>query len=68
MKAILDYDVENSYGRSFSELTITWDNGDVEVHQDSGEPEDNTFGRDWSWVFDALQRAYDDGVAKGRKG
>lgn len=33
---------------------------------DGGEPEDNTLGRDWSWVAPALQKAYAQGYAAGR--
>lgn len=33
---------------------------------DRGEPEDNSFTRDWSWVPDAIKRAYALGVADGR--
>lgn len=28
---------------------------------DRGEPEDNSFGRDWSWVAPALEQAYETG-------
>lgn len=34
---------------------------------DCGEPEDNRFTRDWSWVRGELQRAYDDGLAASLK-
>lgn len=32
---------------------------------DGGEPEDQTFGRDWCWVPGALQAAYDRGRNDG---
>lgn len=32
---------------------------------DGGEPEDQTLGRDWGWVPEALQAAYDRGRADG---
>jgi len=34
---------------------------------DGGEPEDNTFTRDWSWVAGALNRAYELGYYHGRR-
>ena len=40
----------------------------VEEHWDGGEPEDNTFGRDWSWVDAAIERAYKWGVEDGKSG
>lgn len=36
------------------------------VASDGGEPEDNTFGRDWGWVPAELHKAYDDGFKAGR--
>ncbi len=33
---------------------------------DGGEPEDNSFGRDWSWVAAAIRKAYDLGFADGK--
>ena len=30
--------------------------GDKELHRDGGEPEDNTFGRDWGWVPGLLNK------------
>ncbi len=30
--------------------------GDEELHRDGGEPEDNTFGRDWGWVPGLLNK------------
>lgn len=38
----------------------------VRSHLDGGEPEDNSFGRDWSWVVGALREAYAFGLADGR--
>lgn len=32
---------------------------------DGGEPEDNSFTRDWSWVAGALKNAYDRGFNDG---
>lgn len=31
------------------------------IGNDGGEPEDQTLGRDWSWVVDALNEAYETG-------
>ena len=35
---------------------------------DRGEPEDNSFGRDWMWVKDELEKAYKLGCSKKRNG
>ena len=40
--------------------------GKVEEHWDGGEPEDNTFNRDWAWVSTTLEDAYAAGVNDGR--
>lgn len=37
----------------------------VRDHSDGGEPEDNLFCRDWSWVEGALREAYAFGLADG---
>ena len=39
---------------------------DVVGYVDGGEPEDNTFARDWDWVAGALHRAYSLGVTHGK--
>jgi hypothetical protein len=45
------------------------EHGGVEISNevDSGEPEDNTFGRDWSWIKPLLERVYALGVADGKE-
>jgi hypothetical protein len=40
---------------------------DIEIQTDGGEPEDNTFGRDWRWVPDMIRRAYEQGRADADK-
>ena len=49
-----------------TKMTITDDTGEREYY-DGGEPEDNSFGRDWSWVTTELQKAYEQGLVDGRK-
>lgn len=51
--------VEND-SRYRNRLIITDDDGESE-HWDGGEPEDNSFLRDWSWVADELRNAYEQG-------
>ena len=34
----------------------------IEEYYDGGEPEDNSFVRDWSWVPDAIEKAYKLGI------
>ena len=53
---------------SYTSLAIIWDDGTMEQHSDNGEPEDNTFSRDWGWVPGAIERAYADGLALGALG
>lgn len=46
---------EDDYGRTY--LVIT-DDKRIVKHIDGGEPEDNFYGRDWSWVAEELEAAY----------
>lgn len=39
----------------------------IRIHRDGGEPEDNTFARDWSWVSGLIADAYAQGVKDGAK-
>ena len=34
---------------------------------DGGEPEDQTFGRDWKWVVEEINKAYQAGYECGRE-
>lgn len=45
-------------------LVIRWPEDSPEVRWDGGEPEDQTLGRDWSWVRRAILRAYEAGRAR----
>lgn len=55
-----DYIVE---GRNM--IVITDDSG-TRNHWDYGEPEDNSFNRDWDWVADELRAAYAQGKRDGQ--
>lgn len=57
-----DYD-----GAFFSALVVRNLGGHIVelVAIDGGEPEDQSFRRDWSWVPDALNDAYDRGYDAG---
>lgn len=54
-----DYD-----GAFFSALVLRDSFGDIIklIACDGGEPEDQTFSRDWSWVETELNRALDNGL------
>ena len=39
-------------------MTVTVDGEKIIEQSDGGEPEDNSFRRDWKWVPQALERAY----------
>lgn len=43
-------------------------NGTVIIEEyDGGEPEDQSFYRDWKWVIPAIQKAYDLGVSDAQQ-
>lgn len=48
-------------------LTIDRNGKIVGEHTDGGEPEDQSFHRNWSWVQGALMQAYRYGVEDGRE-
>jgi hypothetical protein len=58
-------EVEDDY-RERSVLRVTRFGKSVLERYDGGEPEDNSFGRDWSWVEGALREAYALGLADGQ--
>ena len=43
------------------------DNGEKRYHTDGGEREDQTFGRDWSWVERELKKAYEAGLRDAKE-
>ena len=47
-------------------LIIKNDETEIARYYDNGEPEDNSFIRDWGWVKGELSRAYGLGLAKGK--
>ena len=50
-----------------TKLVILYDGKPVTEYTDGGEPEDNSFYRDWHWVPYELKRAYDLGFCDGRE-
>jgi hypothetical protein len=52
-------EVKTEYGSEYVELVDT-KTGEV-VGSDGGEPEDNTFYRDWSWVPELLNKVANGG-------
>ena len=46
---------------------VVVDNNGERDHWDGGEPEDNSFIRDWSWVKDELLKAYEQGKVDGSR-
>ncbi len=60
-------DIETSY--EYRQKLEVHRNGElVEEYSDGGEPEDNSFIRDWSWVPDMIEQAYKWGLEDGKKG
>lgn len=52
----------NNWGEWRTELIITHKGKEIERHCDGGEPEDNSFMRDWNWIAEAIETAYNLGV------
>lgn len=48
-------------------LEIRHDGKIIQTHSDGGEPEDNSFFRDWDWVAPAIRIAYNLGKQDGLK-
>lgn len=57
---------EESLGGPFVTLRIERNGEGLAEHFDNGEPEDQTFYRDWGWVKPALEQAYAFGLEDGR--
>jgi hypothetical protein len=55
-----DDDDSDAWARARNKLTITDSNGTRE-YCDYGEPEDNSFLRDYSWVKQELKKAHNQG-------
>jgi len=50
-------DPESRY--DYSDVLKVFHKGKVIIEEsDGGEPEDQTFGRDWDWVSTAIEKAY----------
>lgn len=59
-------DDEEKYGNPYQVLRVERNGVLVEEHSDRGEPEDNSYYRDWAWVSKALEQAYAFGLEDGR--
>lgn len=57
----ISMDVDDNGYECRTTLKIKTEHGE-ETYYDGGEPEDNSFGRDWSWVPYELRRAYEKGL------
>lgn len=60
-----DYGMNDEYNCRSGFVIV--DNGVRTVQVDGGEPEDNSFGRDWSWVEGALEAAYAAGLRDAKE-
>ena len=58
---------ERFWGRYSSYVVYEGADGLEVIGEDGGEPEDQTLGRDWSWVAPALNEAYRRGLEAGRR-
>ena len=52
-------------GYTHGECLLVLHDGKVTEHWDGGEPEDASFGRDWSWIPPTIDTAYKAGVTDG---
>jgi hypothetical protein len=55
-------DDDYSYGNDYRNYLVIEDGDYKKVYTDGGEPEDASFGRDYSWVALELRRAYKSGM------
>lgn len=57
----------DGYNDDYSSTLLIISDGKVILQQsDGGEPEDQSFYRDWAWVAPALRTAYELGVIDGK--
>jgi hypothetical protein len=63
MSLVTRYEYDELDGRT--ELIVEHAGKEVLRSCDGGEPEDNSFYRDWAWVADAIEMAYKLGVDDG---
>ena len=63
---IVRLDEEERYGDDYLVLRIERNGVVIREEGDRGEPEDNSYYRDWAWVPDALKQAYEYGLEDGR--
>ena len=61
-----EYEYTDTLWGGFTDLVISHDGEEIERYNDRGEPEDNSFRRDWNWIASELYRAYKLGVRDGR--
>lgn len=61
-------DKESVYGEFFTELVVRHKGKVILRETDAGEPEDQTFGRNWSWVSTIIEKAYKLGLKDGKNG
>lgn len=59
------YETEDDGWVSRRKLIIEHNGKIIREEYDGGEPEDQSFYRDWAWVADAIEQAYQLGVKDG---
>ena len=64
LTAILEEDNEDKWEPRYI-LKIEHNGELIDEYWDGGEPEDNTFVRDWNWVPGMIERAYKLGLKDG---
>lgn len=61
----IDYVKDICY-EDFTSVMIIVINGSMQIERDRGEPEDQIFSRDLSWIESAIRRAYEFGLTKAK--
>lgn len=61
-----DFVEDDYWGEHGYSCVVTHNGNIIAEHSDNGEPEDNSFGRDWSWVPDMIEKAYELGFEDGK--
>lgn len=58
----LKIEIVDNEERGHGNILKVWhDDNLLREEYDNGEPEDNSFYRDWNWVIEALEEAYEAG-------
>ena len=66
LKVILE--LEDNKWQDRYVMKVIYNGEIIEEYYDGGEPEDNSFVRDWNWVPGMIEKAYKLGIEDGKNG